>query len=255
MAAGGEEVLDTVFRQFMNDQRARLRPSTYDRYDDAMYALKAYLNTFGYRLLDESDLAYYRDMFAPFLRLFSVEKFTLKYIRYFMIAFAVEYLPDTKTMAQSICTLLRRLVRWMADNELISDDDRTAFLAEIDEHANDLIASKSLIRPLREYIADSQYQYDLEDQSIDGLFEVVRIEPGKLRLRAVESGSVHDPVLIPERFSDRLRPGWTLSVALGRSPTGWRLLGLGNIYLAWSVNRDVFDTSVPSHNSSPIGTE
>jgi hypothetical protein len=68
-------------------------------------------------------------------------------------------------------------------------------------------------------------------EAIEGYFQVTKIKPGKLWLedQMGPEGEI-GPVPVSSEISSKCKIGWVISLELGKTKKGWRMLESGNVY-------------------------
>jgi len=214
--------IDQVFEEFLADQKARLRPNTYRRYDDILDLFRSCLERYWPGHSQEE----YERITAKggtFCGTFGPEEITGglgEFLGYFM---PHKVIAGKETM-KAAGTVTKKLVKWLAEKGYMKDAEALAMAEErAGEAARDLPAACDVVDLLEAYVdmhAPARYSRDIEDH-----FTVTRIEPGKLWLEPFTSGDREiGPVPVPREVTCRCQVGWEISGVVGKTSKGWRLL-------------------------------
>jgi len=221
------KTIDQVFEEFLADQKARLRPSTYRKYDDILDLFRSCLEGYWPGHSQEE----YNQITAEggtFCGTFGPEEITGglgEFLGYFM---PHKVIAGKETM-KAAGTVTKKLVKWLAEKGYVEDEDALEMAEErAGEAARDLPAAQDVADLLDAYVDEhppARYSREIEDH-----FTVTRIEPGKLWLEPFTSGDRQiGPVPVPREVSRRCQEGWDISGVAVKTPKGWRLLEVWNV--------------------------
>jgi len=221
------KTIDRVFEEFLADQEARLRPSTYRRYDDILDLFRSCLEGYWPGHSQEE----YNRITAKggtFCGTFGPEEITGglgEFLGYFM---PHKVIAGKETM-KAAGTVTKKLVKWLAEKGYVEDEEALETAEErASEAARDLPAASDVADLLEAYVDEhfpARYSHEIEDH-----FTVIRIEPGKLWLEPFTSGGRQiGPVPVPREVSSRCQVGWDISGVAVKTSKGWRLLEVWNV--------------------------
>jgi hypothetical protein len=224
--------IDDILIGFLADQRERLAPRTYGRYDEIVGLLRSCLNNYGYEELDEVeqarlDAAYEHDEEA-FVHLFGPEKL-VGGLAGFLGDFMVRKVMAGEDLLRAAGTVTKRLGRWLEENRYVD----SAVAADVEERGADAARYlpradrlASILYDLAES-SDVEIDFDALDEGdvVDEYLTIERVEPRELWF---ERGI--GPVKVPKTASDLARPGWSVNVVLARVLNSWQLVEVGNVY-------------------------
>ena len=190
-----------VLDEFLDEQRRRLAPRTFRKYDDVIGLLKDCLDGYGHLFLDSREERLFDRFFSAegdehreFCEIFGPEHILPSYgefLGYFMIR-KVDASEDTMRAAGTV--------------------------------------TRKLARRLHE-MADQQGPFDVDDEDVlEGQFTITRILDDRLWLEEFLGGAEIGPVALPRELVRDCRVGWTISGALARVRGKWRLLEAWTVY-------------------------
>jgi hypothetical protein len=226
--------IDDVLDEFLAEQRARLSERTFRDYEDVIHLLRDSLNMYGHASLMGDELQRFEEAFGDgstdeamgaFCRTFGPEKIPEHYYE-FLSYFLIRKVMASEDLRRKAGTVTKKLARWLGDCGYI-DEHLAADAVEMGADAGRLLPraerlGENLYRvmqaspPLRHELADEDY---FEDYAT-----ITRIERGKLWFDDL------GPVTVPPEASDLAEVGWQVNIVLGRGPSGWQILELGNVY-------------------------
>jgi hypothetical protein len=223
--------IEAILAKFLKEQKKRLKPRTYQRYEEVIDLLRHCLNGYGHHeLVRSSELTLFEKLYfqknLEFCAIFGPDKIVSSlhnFLNYFMIRKVVA----SEALLQASGTVTRKLVRWLEEGEYISKEaasegDRIAY-----EAAKELPAAERLARLL--YGFAQRYAPRHWTDELDDYFIVEDVQPGLLVLSGPTiSGTVE--VKVPNEISDHCKEGWTVNLLLGKTPQGWCILETGNVY-------------------------
>ncbi len=219
--------IDQAFEEFLADQKARLSPTTYRRYDDIINLFRSCLEGYwpGH---DQEEYNRITDAGGTYCGTFGPEEIAdglSEFLGYFM---PHKVIAGKETM-KAAGTVTKKLMKWLAQKGYIQDTEALELAEErAGEAARDLPAARELGDLLADYAdehAPEHYSREIEDH-----FTVSRIEPGKLWLESFTSGDNEiGPIPVPNEVSRQCRAGWDISGVVVKTRKGWRLLEVWNV--------------------------
>ncbi|HQN18337.1 MAG TPA: hypothetical protein PKV86_04345 [Syntrophobacteraceae bacterium] len=222
-----EDVLD----RFLKDQRKRLKPRTFQRYEEIIDLLRHCLNGYGHHNLDRSsEVTLYERLYfqknIEFCTIFGPDKI-LSALYNFLNYFMIRKVMASEALLQSAGTVTRKLVKWLGEHGFIGDEEAMNGDRIASEATRELPAAERLARLL--YNFAQHYAPRHWTDELDDYFTIEGIQPGLLTLSgATTSGSIE--VKVPIEISDHCKEGWTVNLLLGKTPQGWCILETGNVY-------------------------
>lgn len=225
--------IDDVLKEFLKDQKKRLKPRTYQRYEEVIELFRHCLNGYGHHELERSsEIALYEKLYfqknIEFCAIFGPEKISSSlhnFLNYFMIRKVVA----SEALLQASGTVIRKLVKWLEETghmerQVASEAEQIAL-----EATRELPAAERLARLL--YGHAQRYAPRHWTDELDDYFTIEGVQPGLLLLSGSStSGTVE--VKVPNEISDHCKEGWTVNLLLGKTPHGWCILETGNVYPA-----------------------
>ena len=223
-----------ALKEFLEEQRARLKPASYRGYHDAIGLFAAYLDGYAYQYLDGADAARYerlcREKKGEFSDIFGPQVIDSSMISEFLDYFMIRKVMCGKGFMRTTGTVMRRLVKWMHERGHMGDEEREDAMWTVDAVKDDLPKVAELADLISDYAEDAPVGE--HTGTVDGYFTVTRVEPGRLWLsNYMGAGKEMGPVPVSEGISSLCEAGWTISLELGKTKAGWRILRSGCVYL------------------------
>jgi hypothetical protein len=231
-ARGPAFTIDRALEAFLEDSRSRLSARTARTYESVIELLRACLNSYGHQYLSEAELAAFEAAYQAgdeqaFCRLFGAEKI-VESVGEFLGYFMVRKVAASEELLRASGTVSAKLVAWLAERGAVSPAEARDAQRRAQAAARDLPRAARLASVLFEAAESGPaVRVDALDDAdyVEDELTISRVEPGKLWFED-DIG----PVKVPKAASDLARPGWTISLALGRVRGQWRLLQVGNVY-------------------------
>jgi hypothetical protein len=224
--------IEEIFADFLKDQKPRLKPRSYRRYEEVMQLYRHCLNSYGAQDLDLSaDVALYQRLYnyreLEFCTIFGPEK-VLKNLPTFLHYFMIRKVMASEELLRAAGTVTKKLARWLVDHGYIEEREANTASRLASEASRELPAAERLARLLYEYAQSHAPRYWTDE--LDDYFVVEQIQPGKLLLSAVAGDSGVIEVKVPQEITDHCKVGWHINLLLGETRHGWRILETGNVY-------------------------
>jgi len=236
-----DPTIDQVLKEFLEDQRMRLKKKTLQDYEGVIGLLRSCLDGYAYEGLSEQEAALFDQYYAAegeahreYCQLFGPEKI-IENLSYFLDFFMIRKVIAGAGFKRMAGTVVKKLFKWMAAKEYISGEDceegvivgaeATQSLPKAERAAEQLFQETLSLRIDPQALDDEDYQeFDY--------YTVSNVEPGKLWLEVPGSGSNEPlgPIPVSKKVSAVLRPGWEISCALGRVRGKWRIIEVGSVY-------------------------
>ncbi len=223
--------IDDVLTLFLKDQQKRLKPRTFNRYEEVIDLLRHCLNGHGYHDLDtSSEVALYEKLLLP------EKPRILLYFRSgkdcFLPAQLFELFHDTKSdgfrgVASGCGSSCKKTGEVAEENGYIGKEiaDRVTRLAA--EAARELPAAGRLARLIYEYAQSHAPRYWTAE--LDDYFVIDQVHPGILILSGMATSGIVE-VRVPKEITDHCQKGWQVNLLLGKTRNGWCILETGNVY-------------------------
>ena len=221
-----------VLQDFLAEQAARLGEQTLDKYEMAIELLKTCLDSYGHQYLDDTEkraldryLETDGDERASFCRFFGPAKIPdiiVEFLGYFMVRKVICDRDQLRTTG----TALKRLAGWLAGEGYIKPDVAEDMIATATQGSRELPDADELSDALYDFVNSSPPVEG--DEEIEDLFEVVKVEPGRLYLQA---GSEEPAAVdVPRRISELCRVGWMFYLLLVKTKKGWHIIETSRAY-------------------------
>jgi len=228
----GSPSIDDVLNVFLTECRTGLSERTMRSYVSVLELLRACLNNYGYQLLSESEERQFQAAYAAgdeqaFCHLFGPDKVAEnlnEFLGYFMIR-KVMTGPD---LVRASGTVTGKLVAWLAERGYLAPDAARAAAQRAKSAVRDLPRATrlgSVLFDAAEMAPAINVNRLADEDYIEDELTISRVEPGQLWFED-DIG----PVKVPRAGTDLARPGWSVSLALGRVRGQWRIVQVGNVY-------------------------
>ncbi len=229
---GDTLTIDEALDEFLEDCRSRVSARTLRTYESVIELLRACLNSYGHQYLSESeraqlDRAYEAGEEEAFCRLFGAEKIADS-VGEFLSYFMIRKVAASGDLLRASGTVTGKLMDWLAEHGAVSPEAARDARRQARAAARDLPRAARLASILLDAIG-SEPPVSVETLGAQDYIE------DELMISSVEPGSLWfdddiGPVKVPKTASDLARPGWMISLALGRIRNQWRILEVGNVY-------------------------
>lgn len=222
--------IDVLFGAFLADQRSRLGARTFRNYESVIELFSHCLNGYGYESLDAEERRRWEAVYAKdeeaFVHLFGADKITEnlgEFLGYFMLR-KVAAGPD---LLRASGTVTKKLARWLADGGYLDPADAREATKVATAAARDLPRAEKLSNLLYDQSLRCSVDVRAVDDSdyVEDYLTIDRVEPGRLWFE----GGI-GPVKVSKAASDLAQPGWSLTIGLARTGTGWQVVEAGNVY-------------------------
>ncbi|MBI3989143.1 MAG: hypothetical protein HY347_05960 [candidate division NC10 bacterium] len=220
-----------VLERFLDDQAKRLKPQTLSQYQSIIELLQHSLNGYAYQYLDKDESMLLdrleKEQRLEFCQVFGPEKI-LPNIDEFLGYFMVRKVMAGKDLLRAAGTVTKKLARWLAEHGYAEAEEVEDAMERGAEAARDLPKAEDLAERLWRFVDDQEPTPVLEE--IDDYFSITRVELGKIWLSPLTRKGEIGPFVVPRSISDRCVVGWNVSLRVGRTARGWRILEVGNVY-------------------------
>jgi hypothetical protein len=226
-----EPNVEKVFAGFLKEQQKRLKPRTFQRYEEVIDLLRHCLNGHGYHELDSSaEVALYERFYfnknLEFCLIFGPEKI-LPSLPHFLNYFMIRKVMASEALLQATGTVIKKLIKWLEEQGYVDKDQALKASVIASEAARELPAAERLARLLYEYAQNHAPRYWTSE--LDDYFIIDEVRPGILYLSGVSGAGILE-VRIPKEITDHCRVGWQINLLLGKTRNGWCILETGNVY-------------------------
>lgn len=225
-----EPSINEVFGEFLAEERRRVAPRTFRRYQEVIGLLRSCLDGYAYESLPATERTFWEARYdadeaaGSYCNTFGPEKIPGElgsFLGYFMIRKVLGG-ADLKRAAG---TVTGKLVAWLAEKGYIGPEDTADALERTNDAARDLPRAERLGSLLSQHARADASERILEEREADMAAVITRVEPGKLWFDDV------GPVAVPTKASDLAEVGWEVTaLLLGRTRSGWKILEMGNVY-------------------------
>jgi len=228
-----QPTISEVLQEFLDEQRQRLKPRTFARYEDVIELFEASMNGYAYNSLDEEEGALFDELYneqhVEFCDVFGPEKI-LGNVGEFLDYFMVRKVIASQELLKAAGTVTKKLARWLEERDYATAEEAEMAVETGAEAARSLPKAEKLAGLFYDF-AHSQSPGKVLER-IDDRFDIERVEPGKLWLSGWMSrgkGTI-GPIAVPREITDLAEEGWSVTLWLGRTRRGWKILDVGNVY-------------------------
>ena len=214
-----ERTISQVLDEFLTDQRDRLSPKTYSKYDSIIDLFKSYLESY-WPSHGQGDYDRITQAGGTFCDSFGPEEITDGYSEFLGYFMPNKVMGGKETM-KAAGTVTKKLAKWLADKGYAEDTSDAQKRAK--EAAKDLPAAQDVLDMLDEFV-DMNAPDDFGDE-IEDHFSITKIEPGKLWLEPLTMfDGVIGPVPVPKKVTQICQEMWDISGVVVKTRRGWRFL-------------------------------
>lgn len=210
--------LQRVFDEFLRDEKKRLANTTYRRYRNCIDTLRVALNSYGF---NHSTISYkeVRSAGSTFCQTAHPDTL-LSYLPSFFGYFLPRKFEASETEVRQCGTTIRRLLQWMGQKEILSEQEVKKWRRRVLQMARDGRQAARAGSYCRYWPAISPA--GRPDEVIEDLVAIVKTGPGRLKLTAPGTESV-GWVTVPARFAQMCTEGMELAAELQRFGDRWYL--------------------------------
>ncbi len=219
-----KKTISEVFEEFLSDQKGRLSPTTFSKYQSIISLFKSYLESYwpGH---DQKEYDRITGKGGTFCGTFGPEEIPGGYGE-FLGYFMPRKVMCGKDTLKAAGTVTKKLAKWLAEKGYVKDTEAAQERAK--EAARDLPAAQDLLDLLDDYVAanaPAEYEDEIEDH-----FSVKKIEPGKLWLEPFTMlDEVIGPVPVPKKVTQVCQEMWDIGGVVVKTSRGWRFLEVWNV--------------------------
>lgn len=225
--------ISEVLAEFLIDQKGRLSPKTFSRYEYVCELLQASLDGYAPNTLDKAEAKLFErinsDKTIPrrqFCDIFGSEHI-LPHLWEFLEYFMVRKVIAGKDLLQASGAITKKLAVWLKAKGYAEAEEAEEAMELSGNATRNLPKAFELSNLLSDFAcADPRGKYldQMEDH-----FEFTRVEPGKIWVESI-GGRKAGPIDVPEDISDMCKVGWTFSGKIGRLGKIWNILEAWNVY-------------------------
>lgn len=236
-----DPTIEQALEEFLAEQSKKLKPKSASGYRDVLQLFKDCMNGYAYQGLAKTEAALFDRYYnakgkghKEFCQVFGPEKIpenTGEFLGYFMVR-KVMAGGDFKRLAG---TVIKKLSKWLAEKEYISEEDASLGAEDGASAARDLPKAEKAGNILYESSEHVDFDPDeLEDDDYHDFdhYTIEKVEPGKLWLEVyTEKGkSAVGPIAVPKEATELLQKGWDISCAMARIRGKWKIVEVANVY-------------------------
>jgi hypothetical protein len=226
-----EPNIEEVFEKFLKSQQKRLKPRTFQRYEEVIDLFRHCLNGYGYHELDNSpEVALYEKFYfnknLEFCFIFGPDKI-LHSLSNFLNYFMIRKVMASEALLQAAGTVTKKLIKWLEEEGYIEGEQATKAARIAAEAARELPAAERLARLFFDYAQNHAPRYWTSE--LDDYFTMDEVKSGLLLLSGMSTGGIVE-LRVPKDITDHCRVGWQVNLLLGKTRNGWCILEAGNVY-------------------------
>lgn len=227
------KTIDAVFKEFLDEQRQRLKQRTYGDYEDVVNLFMQYLNSYAYLRLGIEDSERFDDLYKEEVKeycdIFGPEYIGNSEVEEFLSDYMIRKVCAGKDFLKTSVRVMHKLVKWLHEKSYMSEEEYKETEENIEELKSAVPAAKEFSILLIEYIESHPVKKYTEELS--GYFQIDEIKPGKLWLSEdLVLGQAVGPVIVSEEISSKAKVGWTVYLTVGKTGKTWKPLTVGAAY-------------------------
>lgn len=228
------KTIDDVLEEFLDVQKERLKPRTFNDYDSVMELFHIYLNGYAYQYLPEDLSEDYLNRHMEddeyFTKTYGLDQICEAIYGEFFEYFIIRKVASGESFMKKAIRVIKKFTKWLKETNHISknhydmligyfDEDKSTSLSNA-EKATDLIYELTNKSPVAEY-----------DDIVEDYFTIVKIEPKKLWIDSMFETEVDiGPIAVTKQISDLLVVGTDIYLVVGKKNNQWMILDSGNVY-------------------------
>jgi hypothetical protein len=227
--------IEQVFDSFLDEISQKYKRDAVNKYRNIIQLFKISMNNYGHQTLSKEETELFDrlynaegDAHREFVQIFGPDKIP-ENIGEFLGYFMVRKVVCGKRLLKSAGTVTKKLGKWLVAKGYISKEDSSATVDLATEAVTELPAAEELAEMLYSY-AES-HQISKWTDEVDDYLTVERVNPGKIYFSAPED--VEDEIIIlslPKRITNKCKVGWNISLFLGKTEKGWKIIESGGVY-------------------------
>lgn len=227
------KTIEAVFKEFLDEQRQRLKPGTYGDYEEVVNLFVQYLNSYAYLQLGKEDSerfdALYKEEVKEYCDIFGPEYIEYSDIEEFLSYYLIRNVFSGMDILKTSVRVIHKLAKWLHVKGYMKEEEYEEFKENIQELKSDVPGAKELALLLFEYVEFHPVKKYTEELS--GYFHIDEIEPGKIWLSEdLILGQAVGPVIVSEEISSKAKVGWTVYLTVGKTGKTWKPLMAGAAY-------------------------
>lgn len=227
------KTINQVFEEFLKEQQARLKPRTYEGYEDAMHLFEQCLNGYAHQYLNEKDSKLFDKLYNEgdneYCEIFGPEKIGSSEMGEFLDYFMIKKVMGSKELMKTVGRVMRKFVKWMNKKGYMPEEEFEDTAGIVDELKDELPKVEELSGLIYDYIRNNPI--DDFTESVDGYFRVTKIENRKLWLEGhMGTRGTFGPVSVSTGISSLCKIGWVINLDLCKTGKSWKMLESGNVY-------------------------
>ena len=214
------KTINQVFEEFLKEQQARLKPRTYEGYEEALYLFEQFLNGYAHQYLNQKDSKLFDKLFNEgnkgYCDIFGSDKIDSSEISEFLNYFMIRKVIGSKELMKTVGRVMRKLVKWMNEKGYMPEDEFETTTKIVDDLKDELPKVRELSGLIYDYIHNNPI--DDFTEIVDGYFRVTKIESRKLWLEDYMGikGMV-GPVSVSTGISSMCKVGWVINLEMGKT--------------------------------------
>lgn len=221
-----QNCIDEVVQEFLDEQRKRLKYSSYIFYEDIINDFHIFLNEYGYTTLNSREKIIYKKRYNKkegiwFTSIFGPEKL-------------VENAPDfvnyqlyngSRNEREYTGRVIKRLASWLGEKGYISGEQAKDMFNVGVRAVKEMFAAIQLLVALQMKANASPNKFG---EIISSVFEIQEIKPKEISLKAPGFTLTLE---VPKNISDIAHPGWKITLTAGKIDGKWHIIDAEKICL------------------------
>lgn len=218
--------IDEILQEFLDEQRKRLKYSSYIFYEDIINDFHIFLNEYGYTTLNSREKIIYKKRYNRkegiwFTSIFGPEKLA-ENVRGF-VNYQLEH--GNRNEIEHTGRVIKRLASWLEEKGYISNEQAKDMLNVGIRAVKEMFAAIQLLVALQIQTNASPNKFG---EIIRSVFEIQEIKPKEISLKAPGFTLTLE---VPKNVSDISQPGWKITLTAGKKDGKWHIIDAEKICL------------------------
>jgi len=227
------KTIEAVFKEFLEEQRQRLKPRTYGDYEDSVNIFVQYLNSYAHLNLGPEDVERFKDLYKKegkeYCEIFGPEYIGARDLEDFLSDYMIRKVLAGKDFLKTAGRVMGKLAKWLHEKGYMETEEYEKAEEDISELKSQAPKARELSNLLVDYVESHPVKKYSEE--LEGYFQIDEIKPGKLWLSEnFTLGQAVGPVIIPREITKKAEVGWTIYLKVGKTGKNWKPLLVRNVY-------------------------
>jgi hypothetical protein len=232
-----DPTIEEVLRTFLDVSAQRLKPATFRKYKSVIELFTISMNDYGSGKLSKAETVMFEALYnaqgaahREYCQVFGPEKI-MGNVSEFLGYFMPRKVMCGKELMRAAGTVTKKLAQWLHEQGIVDTESAEAAMQTGATAAKALPAAERLAEALYDYCR--RHPVDDWSDEIDDHFTVEKVQPDRLHLTPLLGDPGEDETIVlhlPQAITALCQVGWEISLALGKTSKGWRILESGTVY-------------------------